>query len=39
MNVRQLTAGIQEIGKPTAEIEKWRRGMQRELRDVLKELQ
>jgi len=39
MNVQQLTAGIQEIGKPTAEIEKWRRGMQRELRDVLKELQ
>jgi hypothetical protein len=39
MNVQQLTAGIQEIGKPVAEIEKWRRGMQRELRDVLKELQ
>jgi hypothetical protein len=39
MNVQQLTARTQDIGKPTAEIEKWRRGMQRELRDLLKELQ
>ena len=36
--VQQLTASIQKIRKPTAEIERWRRGMQQEMRDVLKEL-
>jgi len=38
IEVRQLTASIQMIQKPTAEIERWRHGIQRELRDVLNEL-
>jgi DNA repair exonuclease SbcCD ATPase subunit len=38
IDIRQLSAGIQNIQKPTAEIERWRRGVQQELRDVLKEL-
>src|SRR5262249_40605944 len=38
IEVRQLTAGIQNIQKPTVSMERWRRGVQRELRDVLKEL-
>lgn len=39
IEVQQLTAGIQNIQKPTAELERWRGEMQRELRDLLKELQ
>jgi prefoldin subunit 5 len=38
MKVQQLTASIQKIQKPTAEIERWRRGIQHELPDVLKKL-
>src|SRR5262249_31587857 len=34
INVRQLTTSIQKTQKPTAEIERWRRGMRQELRDV-----
>jgi prefoldin subunit 5 len=38
MKVQQLTASIQNIQKPMTETERWRRGVQRELRDVLKGL-